>query len=319
MARQQQKGAALILVLAIVAMVCAVASEMLFRQSLMIRMASASVSSGQAWSYMLGGEAWVTRMLVDDWRQSKASEKYVDHLGEAWAKPIQDFPVENGNMVIVVEDLQARLDLNRALSGEQGELQRINNLLAMFNIDQSYVERLISWKKAVGSIDETSEEKSALSATNANGSILIKDTSEFLNVGMSVPEYNKIEPYIVALPAGASGLNVNTASERALACLSAGSNAEVASASMERRKDNGYSQLSDFIDSVPANDSSLFVGGLTTSSEYYRATFQIRWEGYNRAMSSIYHRDAKGNVRVIGRELYQPTAIAMPGINGRVL
>lgn len=321
MARQRQKGVALVLVLSIVAIVCALASEMLFRQSLMIRLASASVSSGRAWSYMLGGEAWVTHLLTEDWRQSEASETYIDHLGEAWAKPIKDFPIENGKMIIVVEDLQGRLDLNRALTGDDGELTRVRNLLALFNIDQVYVERLLSRHKAKASADKSNEGQVAAptsSAGDTRAAILLNDTSEFLEVGMSRSDYKKIEPYVVALPEGATGLNVNTASDTVLACLSSHSDTKTGSSQTEGHNANGYSRLSEFLGSA-SKDAPIYPGGLAVNSEYFRATFYMRWEGYSRTILSTFHRNAKGEVRVIGRELSQPQEMAVQTVSSRAL
>lgn len=321
MARQRQKGVALILVLSIVAIVCALASEMLFRQVLMIRLASASVSSGQAWSYMLGGEAWVTHLLTEDWRQSEASETYIDHLGETWAKPIKDFTIENGKMIIAVEDLQGRLDLNRALTGDDGELTRVKNLLALFNVDQVYVERLLARQRAKASADKSNEGQVAAPTSNAEDdstATLLNDTSEFLMVGMSRSDYKKIEPYVVALPAGATGLNVNTASDTVLACLSSNSDAKTGSALTGSHNDNGYSRLSEFLGGA-SGDAAIYPGGLTVNSEYFRATFYMQWAGYSRTIFSTFHRNAKGEVRVIGRELSQPQAAAVQTGSERAL
>jgi len=304
---KRQKGAALILVLSVVAIVCALASGMLFRQTLMIRSTSNNVSSEQAWSYMLSGEAMVTRMLVKDWQESEASQVRVDYLGEAWARPVKGFVIGDGEFEFVIEDLQGRLNLNRILNdeGDESELRRLRNLFGMLNVDQNYIDRLIAWKKTQVPEEEEAGEKGAQPPPDAAGTtarVLFTDTSKFLLVGMDTSDFHKIEPYIAALPADASGININTASAMVLACLTENSSPDTGMALVEMRDSTGYQSVGEFIAKAAEREIGMFPGGLSVNSSYFRVRFDVQIGGYRRTLVSIFSRDLKGVVRVIGRE-----------------
>ncbi|MDR6679164.1 type II secretion system minor pseudopilin GspK [Pseudomonas oryzihabitans] len=303
----KQRGAALILVLSVVAIVCALASGMLFRQALMIRSTSSNVSAEQAWSYMLSGEALVTRLLVKDWQESEASQIGVDFLGEAWATPIKGFAVGNGELDIVVEDLQGRLDLNRILSeeGNELELMRLRNLFDLLSIDQGYIDRLVAWKKAQVFVKEVvgkEEIPSSVGGADATARVLFRDTSEFLLVGMGFSDYHKLESYIAALPVDTSGINVNTAPAVVLACLTENSDLGMGAALVEMRNSTGYQSVGEFIAKFAESGVGIFPGGLSVKSSYFKASFYVRVGKYRRILASIFSRDAKGVVRVVARE-----------------
>lgn len=90
--RRGQSGVALITVLLVVAVVTIVCAGLIIRQQLAIRSSANQLHVRQAWHYALGGERLAEAVLRRDLRQGgENTREPVDHLGEAWARPMTPF------------------------------------------------------------------------------------------------------------------------------------------------------------------------------------------------------------------------------------
>jgi len=114
-----QRGVALITVLLVLAIVTVVSAAMVARQQLSIRASSNQLQARQAWHYALGGEALAQAMLARDLRAGATGETgangeaaAVDHLLEPWAQPLPAFEIDQGEILVRIEDLAGRFNLN---------------------------------------------------------------------------------------------------------------------------------------------------------------------------------------------------------------
>lgn len=122
----RQRGVALITVLLVVAIVTVVSAAMVARQQLSIRATSNQLQARQAWHYALGGEALAQAILARDLRAGATGEPgasgeaaAVDHLLEPWAQPLPAFEIDQGEILVRIEDMAGRFNLNDLLRDQQ--------------------------------------------------------------------------------------------------------------------------------------------------------------------------------------------------------
>ena len=119
-----QKGVALISILLILTVLATLAIYAAEDQSLAIRRVENISLAEQGYQVNLSGEQWVVKVLekdlADDRFNSNESTTVIDHTGEIWGN--LGPPVEVGDtgttLLMSVEDLQSRLNINNLLEGK---------------------------------------------------------------------------------------------------------------------------------------------------------------------------------------------------------
>ncbi len=229
--RRGQSGVALITVLLVVAVVTIVCAGLIIRQQLAIRSSANQLHVRQAWHYALGGERLAEAVLRRDLRQGgENTREPVDHLGEAWARPMTPFKLDDGGELRVrIEDPSGRFNLNglvRKRKVKPDSVKQFRRLLATLGMKEEIVQglpdRLADWLDAdqnpqgeQGAEDnQYLLEAPAYRAANRS----FKDVSELRLLKLSEADYRRLLPFVSALPEDAP-LNVNTASVPVLAAM----------------------------------------------------------------------------------------------------
>jgi len=319
---RRQQGVALITVLLVVAIVTVVCAGLIARQQLAIRSTANQFQARQAWHYALGGEALAQSILSRDFKASGGNpQSAVDHLFEAWAKPLPVFLIEQGEIAVRIEDLSGRFNLNSLAEktpkgpqapGEKGEAKkRFERLLINLKIQQAkvYADRLEDWldDNQEPSGDYGAEDNQYLLQQPAYRSAnqVLEDVSELrLLLEMNEIDYRRLAPYVSALPSEAS-LNINTASAMVLSCLSDELNPSAAQALISARGREGFRDVTSFTNQAMGVKPEK----LEVKSNYFRAVSEVRIADRRQVLSSTLHRDAKGRVRVLQRDLGQPALL----------
>lgn len=241
MTNKHQSGLALISVLLIFAIVAVLATAMIERQSLDIQRSANLQAQQQARAYTSGIEYAVRSGLQLDFEADKA----VDHLLEEWAIP-RTYPLQPGIAEIQIFDAQARFNLNslhKTASNRSAQTQRFKNLLAELGLEEIIAERTQQFID-----DESMVDNDYLNAEPAYRAsyALFKHPSELLLVeGVDALTYQKLIPYVSALPVGAT-LNVNTASNKVMAALTTRWSMSDADRVIGNRGDKGFASVDDF-------------------------------------------------------------------------
>lgn len=221
----RQRGVALITAIVVVAIATVLAVRIGTRAAMDLRRTAGLVALDQGWHVALGAEAWAIEVLRDDIRDSRE----FDHLGEGWAQPLPPLPVDGGELRGALEDMQGRFNLNNLVNGDRetdpANVERFAKLLIQVGAQPRWASLMADW------IDEDSQpnpdgaEDSTYLAQNppyraANG--LVVTTTEMMALpGMTRDEFERIRPFVTALPAG-TPINVCTAKPPVLAMLSDG-------------------------------------------------------------------------------------------------
>ena len=124
----RQSGIALITALLVVALASIAAAAILSAANIAIHRAGNLQDSEKAWWYADGVESWVRTILERD-----VKDNSTDSFRDAWAKPVDYLPVDEGYVRGRIEDLQGRFNLNNF-----GDPDKTN-----FEIDVAIFERLL--------------------------------------------------------------------------------------------------------------------------------------------------------------------------------
>ncbi len=295
----RQRGVALSTAIVVVAIATVLAVRIGTRAARDLRRTAGLVALDQGWHVALGAEAWAIEVLKDDYEDSPGGE---DHLGEAWAQPLPPLPVDGGELRGAVEDMQGRFNLNNLVNADrepdQPNVEMFQRLLLLVGAQPRWASMMADW------IDENSmpesegaEDGSYLSQAppyrTANG--LVATTTEMMALaGMTRDEFERIRPYVAALPPG-SRINVCTARAPVLAALVDGgmdfSNEELLASN---RRDGCFPTVDMLQGQVPDK-------AISKSSDWFRAVTAVRIGTSEFTLYSLINRDGNTAIRTVLR------------------
>jgi len=204
----KSKGAALISVLLIFAIITILATQLITRSQADIERTRWLITEAQAYQYALGGEALARQILWQQHQDLKSKG--------GTASPIpQLLPVyqpDNGQMAIEIVDLQGRINLNN-ISGQQIQRRAIENLFKGVLLKPRLTTLLADWADS----DTTPQAGGAedfhylsLEMPYRAGNKPLADRSELqLLPDITHEEYLNVEEYLTALKAPTT-ININT-------------------------------------------------------------------------------------------------------------
>jgi general secretion pathway protein K len=193
------------------------------RAALDIRRTSGLAALDQGWHVALGAEAWAAEVLRKDVEDSQVQ---IDHLGEAWAQPLPPLPIDGGAVRGALEDMQGRFNLNSLVNSDreadEASIERFQRLLVLIGAQPRWARVMADWldgdtiEQLEGAEDGTYLSQSPPYRT-ANR--LISTTTEMMALpGMTREEFERIRPYVAALPRYVK-VNVCTAKAPVLAAI----------------------------------------------------------------------------------------------------
>jgi general secretion pathway protein K len=300
----RQRGVALITAIVVVAIATVLAVRIGTRAAMDLRRTSGLVALDQGWHVALGAEAWAIEVLKDDIKNSQE----FDHFGEAWAQPLPPLPVDGGEVRGALEDVQGRFNLNNLVTAERetdpDNVERFALLLVQVGAQPRWASLLADWidQDAQPNMPEGAEDGTYLSQNPpyraANG--LVATTTEMMALpGMTRDEFERIRPYVTALPPG-TRINVCTAKAPVLAMLSDGgldfSNEELLAAN---RRDGCYPTPEMFEDKFPIRADRERV--ISQNSDWFRAVTAVRIGTSEFTLYSLINRDSDTAIRTVLR------------------
>ncbi len=315
----RQRGVALITVLLVVAIVTVVSAAMVARQQLSIRATSNQLQARQAWHYALGGEALAQAILARDLKGGEPGAAAIDHLLEPWAQPLPAFEIDQGEILVRIEDLAGRFNLNDLLRDQQpnpAAVEQFRRLLLRLQISAPYAERLLDWidpdQQPSGELGAEDNVYLGLDTPYRSAGRRLHDLSELrLLLDMREEDFQRLAPYVVALPPNVP-LNVNTASAMVLSSLSDNLSLGAAESLVELRRAVPFRNSAAFLAQPALAGTTLQGTALAVGSQFFQATSEVRLGDRRLALVSLLQREQDGSVRVLARNLGQPARLASP-------
>ncbi len=220
---QEERGAALIVVLGLVAIVAGWAAAAAYEDMLSLRRASNSQYSIKAEMACISALRLAELTLREDGKQSQT-----DDLDEIWAQPATPFPLDDGMVMGEIVDTNRYLNLNDLVT-EQGVLNSYSyavfgRLFTALDIDPALLPALVDWMDADdraldGGMESVSYELTGYTIKNAR----LDRWDELRMVpGFSRDIMEKLKTVATVRPAYAGVrtlININTASKTVLKAL----------------------------------------------------------------------------------------------------
>jgi general secretion pathway protein K len=322
-----QRGVALITVLLVVAIVTVICAGMIARQQLSIRGTGNQLQARQAWHYALGGEALAQTLLRRDLQLSGegTGQPAVDHLLEAWAlpQPAYDLDEGQGQVQVRIEDLAGRFNLNSLVQEQQpnaAALAQFRRLLLRLQITEPYGERLVDWldsdQQPSGEFGAEDNDYLLLDPPYRTAGRRLEDLSELrLMLGMRDEDFQRLAPYVTALPAD-TPLNVNTASALVLSSLADSLGLSAAESLVQTRQAAPFRDTASFMAQPALSGVQLQSTNLAVTSQFFQAISEVRLADRRLALVSRLRREDDGDVRVLQRNLGQPSRLPRPTNDG---
>lgn len=318
----RQSGAALIIVLFVVAMAASLAVKMNARLMVEVQRSSNLVLQQQARWYAMAGEALAKRVLIE---VKKEKNDHID-LSQKWAVETPPYPVEDGTIAGKIIDLQACLNLNAVRFEPQnnGGVQTFNEahkaLEALLDLipdlpleesKETLADSVYDWldvdsmpkRQGVEEGEYMSYSIPYMTANNYFASV-----SELRLVrGFNPIVVEKLKPYVCVIPqSDIFKINVNTLQAEQSLLLAAMLNISESQAEtiISQRPDDGWDQLSKFISDATQNGAQSLNDKderFVTNSNYFEAHIKASFFETNFAMKSIIHITDNQKVSVLAR------------------
>lgn len=331
---RNQRGAALIIALLIVAMVVMLATALSSDFLLMFRRVENQLYSEQAYAYMRGAEALSRAALLYDLEKDNGKDPN-DNLAEDWAQP-QQYPTDYGWIGGQLHDLQGRFNLNSlATAGSQppggyspAQAQFIRLLLALnleepLGLDQAQAltDAISDWvdgdSDVHGLSGAESEYYESAEPPGRPANRIPAGPSELMMVrGMTPEVYRALAPLITVWPADASTgggntINVNTAPVELLRSLSKQqsgggqdfqplSEVEVAPLLEAREPPKFIKDINELkaLLNPAGGQGQLQPDGWGVSSDYFLLETITEFQGHRYSMRSILHRSSQNKKKI---------------------
>ncbi len=312
-----QQGVALITVLMIFAIVAIMATDTALRMSFDIRRTHYLINDAQARQYTLGGETLGRQLLALDFEEDSKTVNN-DHLREAWARPLPPFKPRNGSILLAIQDLNGRFNINNlvddngAINNQQ--LTIFKRLLVQLQLPSELANATADWldkntTPKAGNSEDVFYLGKELAYRSADRPIA--DTSELLAVeGYSADFYRQLAPHISALPE-TTKINVNSAGAELLSSLASGLDGRQVILSRESRAE-GFVDTADFLADNSTAGLTIEETLLDTRSQFFQLWVRAEYDDRTVYLRSLVSRDpTSGTLEQHSRTFMPPAQLAL--------
>ena len=320
--RARQGGVALMLVILVFALVSILATGIYKRQKLFIYTAGSLVTNAQAYQYALGSETYARRLLLEDWREDKKNNEFVDDLEQV--DNALFLPVDDALLEAQFNDLHGRLNLNDLVyvDGVPNPVMsaRFKRLLDRLALDDVKFERIQDWidenQEATGIEGVEDGEYLSLDPPYRTGGQVFSHPSELMLIeGVDREAYEALLPFIATLPQGLAHINVNTASAEVLQSLVENLPDNVAEELASKAKESPWKSIQEFAAEPQLKGVKLDKTYLDVASNFYELATRITLADRKvRLRSILYRAKEDGSVTLIQRDQGQKYLITKSGV-----
>ncbi len=318
----RQRGVALIFALLLVAVLAGIAASMTSRMSSQFHRATNLLNHQQAYWYSMGVEALAKVAIEETYQESDTI-----NLSQAWAIEDARYPLDNGEAVGSIRDMQACFNLNALstvtpLDDPSQRPPLVKVLIALLeNVDvDNYQAEVIadsSWEyvdsddRVMSQTGVESDSYQAFKPAYLAPNHFIADGSEFRAINqVDAVIYQKLRHMICAIPSAEFKLNVNTLKVEQAPLLAAlftpALSVDQAQQVIENKPYDGWSSTEDFlaesaINGLDSNSRDQASQYLTVESQYFELDAQIMVEESRVRLRSLVYSSNKQDAEIIRR------------------
>lgn len=308
---RRQRGVALIIALVLMALATILAVKIGFGGFIERKRTTSILAAEQAYQFAMGAEALAGDVLTQDAQNAPQQ----DTFAEPWAQAPQPIPLRPpndpegepmGTLEGSLEDQSSRFNINNLLKvGPNGTtpdpeaLDLFTKILEAAGIEPKWAQKAQDWLDADNNVSfPDGAEDGVYNAQNPpylTGNWPMMSTSELLSLpGFDNARFQKLAPYITALPIHDAKINVCTASGLILDSLTQRfeytTNPDVL---IKGRKTGCFPDLNTLKSSVDPSRLAIFNAEASEKSDYFRLTTRVTLGSTEFTLYSLLYRDAQ--------------------------
>lgn len=321
--RRDQRGAALLTAMMIVALVATLAASMIWQQWRAIQVEAAERARTQSAWILAGALDWARLILREDAKSVGVTGSTIDHLGEPWAVPLAEARLStflaadksttddapDAFLSGAITDAQARYNLSNLFSGgavDLVELATLERLCATVGVSSDVASRIAAGMRDATPVAAAGAASAAASAPAVNlpspaadPPLMPHSARQIAWFGVDAESIRALEPYIVILPER-TFVNANTAPREVLVAAIPGLDLATAERLLQSRQRSPFKSNADVAALAPALPSTAF-DRISAGSSFFEVRGRLRLGDVVLEQRSLVQR--KGlNVVVIHRE-----------------
>lgn len=316
---RKQRGVALLIAILMVALATILAVKVGFDAHVDYRRASTLYALDQGFQVAVGAEAWAADFLAADFKKDKEHT----HLGQHWARQLPPIPIDGGELVGRLEDMQGRFNINNLLipppvpgspGGNPGgapsapatntNLEQFKRLLELAEIEPEWADKILDWLDADSIANFQGAEDNEYSAESPpylTANRPITRVSELLALqDFGLERYRRLEPLVSALPIG-TRVNLCTAPGAVLDSFAYSSKLtqfSLAPQSLMQQRASGCWPLYADLEKNLSPDEKKHAQPITdTMSSHFRGTIIVTIGTNQFTLYSLLVRNGSGQVR----------------------
>ena len=251
-ARKRQRGVALILVLAMVALIAGWATTAAYEDMIGLRRADNLTQSVRAMLAAESGVELAKLVLIQDAKESKT-----DDLTETWASTTPPFPIDDGMIIGSIADANRFFNLNdlvdAAGKAKPKSVAIAKRLFAELELDTNLVDALVDWMDkderpfGAGGVEKDGYIDRPYHIKNAP-----LDRLEELRLvaGFDRETVQKLKKFVVVRPSlggGKTPININTAPAEVLAAVFPNMTMQAAAQVVADREDHPFADVATLV------------------------------------------------------------------------
>lgn len=309
-ALRPQRGVALITAMVLVAIAAVLATAIGFASAMSARRATTVFGADQSLLAGEGAEAMAAFVL-----KQFASGAASMSLDQPWAQPYGPFDLGDGVTLefAQIEDQQGKFNINNLAAGgtsDKFSIQQFQQLLSLLGLETKWAGILADWIDVDNqpNTPDGAEDSVYLAQTPPYraANMPVTSISELLALpGFGRDRYNRLAPYITALPPGTT-INICTAKPYVLDALLGEGKSEYstdpANLAIKRKDSNGcFPTMAAYQQSLAGPAQAQAAGRIGTTSSYFRLRAVVTIGTARFTLYSLLYRDLSGQIRPILR------------------
>ena len=307
---REQRGVALIIALVLMALATILAVKIGFGGFIERKRTTSILAAEQAYQFAMGAEALAGDVLTQDAQNSRQ-----DTLEEPWAQSPQPIPLRPpndpegepmGTLEGSLEDQSGRFNINNLLkvgpNGTTPDPQTLDlfvKILEAAGLEPKWAQKTLDWIDADNNVTfpDGAEDGvyNAQTPPYLTGNWPMLSTSELLSLpGFDLTRFQKLAPYITALPTHEAKINVCTASGLILDALTQRFEyTNNPDALVKGRKTGCFPDMNTLKNSINPSQLATFTAEASENSDYFRLTTRVTLGSTEFTLYSLLYRDSQ--------------------------
>ncbi|MDD3576101.1 type II secretion system minor pseudopilin GspK [Halothiobacillus sp.] len=291
---RRQQGVALIVALLVLAIATGLAAAVMVRNQNALD-ATAAFENGARADQLANSAFILAKALLD------RDDRNSDGPADLWAQPLANIPIDGATVSLNISDLQGRFNINNLLlpDGKVNLLgkERFARLLNLLNLSPDISNEIIGWIDPSRSLALGFTSAASRSGKMPAGQPMMSVTELRSLAGVTPAYYDKLAPYVTALPIG-TPVNLNSASPLVMQAIGANA-ASLPVVTPGKTPPPNIGSVADFLARPGFAGAVTQPDGLSVNSQFFLCAVTVQFDQVLRHRYALIYRPQSGPSQVI--------------------